>query len=303
MLPTDEEKTKILEAQMANPDLPLASAEQFLITLASINELIPRLKLWLFQLDYQNLEKEVAEPLLDLKLGMDKLKKSETFKNILGALLAVGNFLNGVEAKGFLIEFLTKVPEVKDTVNKQSLMHHICEMMQEKFPQSTDLYSEIGEISRCAKIDFDDLKTNLDKMEKDCKESWDHLKAIAKHDATDMKTKQVSSQFIRFSLILLTEACHVIILTIIFIIEWLPASSMFFLHRLTQFLTDCAERIIVLKIVHTRVLNRYEWRLSGVPLLKVIAASSSLADTISSWSGWAYPYRSQRKPNLISFVK
>lgn len=56
-MPTEEEKTKILEAQMANPDLPLGNAEQFLITLASINELVPRLKLWLFHLDYQNLEK------------------------------------------------------------------------------------------------------------------------------------------------------------------------------------------------------------------------------------------------------
>lgn len=131
----------------------------------------------------------MAEPLLDLKNGMEKLKKSATFKSVLATLLAVGNFLNGVEAKGFQIEFLTKVPEVKDTVHKQSLMHHICEMVVEKFPESTDLYSEIGEISRSAKIDFDELSTNLDKMETDCKSSWDHLKAIAKHDSSDIKQK------------------------------------------------------------------------------------------------------------------
>ena len=74
LLPTEEEKNKILEAQMSNPELPLASAEQFLVTLSAIQELVPRLKLWLFQLDYTATEKEVAEPLLDLKTGMDKLK-------------------------------------------------------------------------------------------------------------------------------------------------------------------------------------------------------------------------------------
>ena len=56
MIPTEEEKTKILEAQMANPDIPLGTAEQFLLTLSSISELEARLHLWLFKLDYETLE-------------------------------------------------------------------------------------------------------------------------------------------------------------------------------------------------------------------------------------------------------
>jgi hypothetical protein len=55
--PTPEEKTKIQEAQLANPDIPLGTAEQFLLTMASLNELAPRLQLWLFKLDYDSLEK------------------------------------------------------------------------------------------------------------------------------------------------------------------------------------------------------------------------------------------------------
>jgi hypothetical protein len=56
MLPTEEEKTKILEAQMANPDTPLGTAEQFLLTLSSISELSARLNLWAFKLDYEATE-------------------------------------------------------------------------------------------------------------------------------------------------------------------------------------------------------------------------------------------------------
>lgn len=37
---------------------------------------------------------DIAEPLFDLKLGMDQLSKNQTFKRILAALLAIGNFLN-----------------------------------------------------------------------------------------------------------------------------------------------------------------------------------------------------------------
>ena len=57
LLPSDEEISKINEAQVANPELPLGSAENFLLTLGSISEIAARLKLWVFKLDYDNMEK------------------------------------------------------------------------------------------------------------------------------------------------------------------------------------------------------------------------------------------------------
>ena len=57
MLPTEEEMRLIAEAMQANPDLPLAHAEQFLEMIGSIPQLEPRLKLWLFKLDFEVAEK------------------------------------------------------------------------------------------------------------------------------------------------------------------------------------------------------------------------------------------------------
>ncbi|XP_065687202.1 FH1/FH2 domain-containing protein 3 isoform X13 [Patagioenas fasciata] len=216
MIPTEEEKQKIQEAQLASPDVPLGSAEQFLLTLSSISELSARLQLWAFKMDYEIVEKEVAEPLLDLKEGMDQLEHNKTLGLILSTLLAIGNFLNGTNAKAFELSYLEKVPEVKDTVHKQSLLHHVCTMVVEKFPDSTDLYSEIGAITRSAKVDFEQLQENLCQMERRCKASWDHLKAIAKH-------------------------------------EMKPSLK----QKMSEFLKDCAERIIILKIVHRRIINRF----------------------------------------------
>nr|XP_026255802.1 FH1/FH2 domain-containing protein 3 isoform X9 [Urocitellus parryii] len=216
MIPTEEEKQKIQEAQLANPEMPLGSAEQFLLTLSSISELSARLHLWAFKMDYETTEKEVAEPLLDLKEGIDQLENNKTLGFILSTLLAIGNFLNGTNAKAFELSYLEKVPEVKDTVHKQSLLHHVCTMVVENFPDSSDLYSEIGAITRSAKVDFDQLQDNLCQMERRCKASWDHLKAIAKH-------------------------------------EMKPALK----QRMSEFLKDCAERIIILKIVHRRIINRF----------------------------------------------
>ncbi|XP_062932866.1 FH1/FH2 domain-containing protein 3 isoform X2 [Cynocephalus volans] len=216
MIPTEEEKQKIQEAQLANPEVPLGSAEQFLLTLSSISELSARLHLWAFKVDYETTEREVAEPLLDLKEGIDQLENNKTLGFILSTLLAIGNFLNGTNAKAFELSYLEKVPEVKDTVHKQSLLHHVCTMVVENFPDSSDLYSEIGAITRSAKVDFDQLQDNLCQMERRCKASWDHLKAIAKHEM-----KPVLKQ------------------------------------RMSEFLKDCVERIIILKIVHRRIINRF----------------------------------------------
>lgn len=262
MMPSEEEKNKILEAQMSNPDIPLGQAEQFLLILSSISALEARLKLWAFRLDYEQMEREVAEPLMDLKQATVELEKNETFKIILGTLRSIGSFLNGVEAKGFQIDYLAKIPEIKDTVHKHSLLHHLCHMVTEKHPNSSDLYSEIGAVSRASKVDYDELTKSLKKMENDCKASWEHLKVVSKHDGSSpMKTK------------------------------------------MSDFLAECAERIIVLGIVHRRVLNRFKKFLVflGMP-------SSSIKDNkpnalLKIISEFALEYRTTRERVKEQLVK
>ncbi|NWZ80512.1 FHOD1 protein, partial [Poecile atricapillus] len=216
MVPTEEEKQKIQEAQLANPDVPLGTAEQFLLSLSSISDVTARLQLWAFKLDYESLEQEIAEPLFDLKVGMEQLARNHTFKCILATLLAMGNFLNGSQSRGFELGYLEKVSEVKDTVHRQSLLYHLCQMVVEKFPETTDLYSEIASITRSAKVDFEELANSLVQLERRCRASWHNLKVIAKHETKPvLKTK------------------------------------------LTEFLKDSTQRIIVLKVVHRRILNRF----------------------------------------------
>uniref|UniRef100_A0A182NNK3 FH1/FH2 domain-containing protein 3 n=1 Tax=Anopheles dirus TaxID=7168 RepID=A0A182NNK3_9DIPT len=254
MLPSDEERCKIQEAQMLNPELPLGTAEQFLLTLSSISELGARLKLWAFKLDFENIEKEIAEPLNDLKQGIELLKANVTFKCILSTLLNIGIFLNGAPVKGFQIDYLAKVPEVKDTVHKHSLLHHLCHMVMESQANTTDLYSEIGPITRASKADFNELAHNIVYLETECKASWDRLKLIGKHD-TAPHLKQ----------------------------------------KLIDFLADCAERIIILDIVHRRVLNRYRKFLLwlGVPQLRI--AESRPNEFCRIVSEFALEYRTTRE--------
>ncbi|XP_041454962.1 FH1/FH2 domain-containing protein 3-like isoform X2 [Lytechinus variegatus] len=254
MVPSEEEVARIQEAMLANPDVPLGSAEQFLHMLSTISGLEARLNLWLFKMDYDNMEEEVAEPMADLKKGIEDLRESKTFKKILSTLLAIGNFLNGGRAAGFNLEYLSKVPEVKDTVHKQSLLHHLCATVMEQFPDSSDFFSEVGTISRCAKVDFDQLTINLAKLEEQCKVSWDHLQVISQHEKTSQNK-----------------------------------------NKLHDFLQDCAKRIIVLKIVHRRVSNRFNKFLLYLGMSTSAAREVKISDFCRIISEFALEYRSARE--------
>lgn len=280
MMPTEEEKSRIIEAQLANPDTPLGTAEQFLLNLASISALEARLKLWAFQLDYAQIEKEVAEPLMDLKQAIEEIERSETFRIILGTLLAIGNFLNSTNAKGFQIDYLEKVPEVKDTVHKHSLLHHLCLFIQEKYDTqlTSDLYSEFSAVNRASKVDYTEVAKNLKKMQQDCKASWDYLKIVAKHDglanlmnscsSSSMNDNSPSSNQQPKSSGKLNNLSKLSMITTIVSSENSNSISVGeqqdgptarqLKTKVSDFLTDCAERIMVLMVIHRRVMNRFQ---------------------------------------------
>ena len=67
------------------------------------------MRLWAFKIDFEDLEKEICEPMADLKLGLDNLRKNATFRAILNVTLIIGNFLNNSNSKGFQIDYLAKV--------------------------------------------------------------------------------------------------------------------------------------------------------------------------------------------------
>ncbi|VDO82673.1 unnamed protein product [Schistosoma mattheei] len=179
MLPTDEECEAIMKAKAEQDGLPLGQAEQFLVTLSAISHLKPRLELWLFKLDYEQNEKEIAEPLNDLKQAVIELINCKTLRYILSVLLSIGNFLNGSTARGFTLDYLGRLPEVKDTKYKNSLLHHVFLYRSfVYFVSYSDLHSELGALCRCHRVDWDELPKRLEKLETDSKRSWEHYRLI-----------------------------------------------------------------------------------------------------------------------------
>ena len=85
------------------------------------------------------------------------------------------------------MDYLEKVPEVKDTVHKHSLLYHMTYWVLETYPGSSDLYSEIGPLTRVSRTDFNELAKTLKRMEAECKNAWDYLKIITRHDEKQLK--------------------------------------------------------------------------------------------------------------------
>jgi len=252
MIPTEDEVNLIQDA-MQSSTAPLGSAEKFLLTLSSISELEARLSLWSFKVDYDTLEKEVAEPLQDLKDAIAELKSNKTLKVVLSVLRSIGNILNNTNAKGFDVSYLSKVPEVKDTMTKQSLLHHITECVLENRSDTTDLYSELGAVTRTSRADFSVVEETLKSLEKRCKSAWDYLKLIAKHGNKNN-----------------------------------------FNERISEFLIKSAHRIITLKIIYKRLINRFNRTLIYFGLSAKAAKDTKIQSFARMISEFALEYRTAR---------
>lgn len=57
-----------------------------------------------------------------------------------------------LQVEAFDLQYLSRVVDVKDTVHKAPLMLHLVELVVDKFPESSDLYSELSHVHRIAKV-------------------------------------------------------------------------------------------------------------------------------------------------------
>ena len=130
LVPGEEELTQIKEAakDAEEENLPLGTAEQFLLMMSSIPGLECRLKLWAFKVDFKAMERDICEPLVALREGMKAVKTSKTFAGLMAVVLAMGNTLNRSNVGGFQLDYLSKLSWVKDTSHKHSLLHHVTQV-------------------------------------------------------------------------------------------------------------------------------------------------------------------------------
>ncbi|XP_040886882.1 FH1/FH2 domain-containing protein 1 [Toxotes jaculatrix] len=279
LIPTEEELCLIKDAKAQNSHSHLAQAELCLLTLGEISHLTSRLQLWAFALDYDSLEREIAEPLFHLKLAMEQLAASHTFRCILATVLAIGNFLNGCKARGFELSYLGKLSQVRDTHSRQPLLHHVCVLLLQLYPQSSDLYSDISAVTKAGKCDYSLVQSNLTQLEALCKASWEQLKAL---DKAEEKRKGGKAEKWRGGV--RDDALA-------------PEGSL--RHRLPKILKEYEERLKVLRAVHRRVINRFHSFLLFLGYSRAMVRDTKAEDFCKTISNFSLEYRTTQQGILL----
>ena len=108
---------------------PLAKTDEFLLQLAGISHFQLRVECWLFTESFSERVFEIKEGLETLRLACTSLHASGHVQEVLGIVLACGNYMNGGtnrgQADGFHLDVLTKLRDVKTQDNTSHLLQFV----------------------------------------------------------------------------------------------------------------------------------------------------------------------------------
>ncbi|XP_072546164.1 formin-2 [Salminus brasiliensis] len=157
---------------------PLDKPEQFLLQLAGVPQFSGRVFCILFQSTFTECISNVQRKVQLLQRVCTSLQSDEGVLQVLGLVLAFGNYMNGGnrsrgQADGFTLDILPKLKDVKSSDNSQSLLSYIVAYYLRHFDEDagreTCVYPlpEPQDLFQASQMKFDDFQRDLRKLRKD----------------------------------------------------------------------------------------------------------------------------------------
>nr|XP_023863474.1 formin-2-like [Salvelinus alpinus] len=161
-----------------NDAKPLDKPEQFLFQLSQIPNFSGRVFCILFQSTFVECISSILRKVETLQRVCTTLQSAQCVLQVLGLILAFGNFMNGGnrsrgQADGFTLEILPKLKDVKSSDNCQSLLSYIVAYNLRNFDEDagreTCVYPlpEPQDLFQASQMKFDDFQRDLRKLRKD----------------------------------------------------------------------------------------------------------------------------------------
>ncbi|KAG5832936.1 hypothetical protein ANANG_G00296490 [Anguilla anguilla] len=97
------------------------------------------------------------------------IKSSSKLKKMLEVILAFGNYMNSSKrgaAYGFRLQSLDLLLDTKSTDRKQTLLHFIASIVQEKYPDLRSFHSELHFVDKAGQVSLDSILQNVRSLEK-----------------------------------------------------------------------------------------------------------------------------------------
>uniref|UniRef100_A0A3B4ANV5 FH2 domain-containing protein n=1 Tax=Periophthalmus magnuspinnatus TaxID=409849 RepID=A0A3B4ANV5_9GOBI len=131
----------------------LSEEDRFMVRFGKIPRLAQRISTLTFMGNFTD-SVQLIQPQIDAIIAASmSIKSSAKLKKILEIILAFGNYMNSSKrgaAYGFKLQSLDLLLETKSTDRRQTLLHFIVNIIQEKYPELHSFYTELHFLDKAA---------------------------------------------------------------------------------------------------------------------------------------------------------
>ncbi|TDG97700.1 hypothetical protein EPR50_G00210740 [Perca flavescens] len=169
-IPTEYEMKLIhnYECEGRPPD-ELSEEDRFMMRFSKIPRLSQRISTLTFMGNFPESVQLIQPQLNAIIAASMSIKSSSKLKKILEIILAFGNYMNSSKqgaAYGFRLQSLDLLLDTKSTDRKQTLLHFIVSIIQEKYPQVQSFYTELHFLDKAALVSLDSILQDVRALER-----------------------------------------------------------------------------------------------------------------------------------------
>nr|XP_056719298.1 LOW QUALITY PROTEIN: formin-like protein 1 [Euleptes europaea] len=138
----------------------LSDEDLFMIKFSKIPRLAERMSIMTFLGNFGDTVQLLMPQLNSVIAGSMSLRSSTKLRQILEIVLAFGNYLNSSKrgaAYGFRLQSLDALLDMKSTNRKQTLLHYIVRVIQEKYPELVNFASELHFLDKAGTVSLDSV--------------------------------------------------------------------------------------------------------------------------------------------------
>uniref|UniRef100_A0A3Q1EP38 FH2 domain-containing protein n=1 Tax=Acanthochromis polyacanthus TaxID=80966 RepID=A0A3Q1EP38_9TELE len=142
----------------------LSEEDRFMVRFSKIPRLSQRINTLTFMGNFPESVQLIQPQLNAIIAASMSLKSSSKLKKILEIILAFGNYMNSSKrgaAYGFRLQSLDLLLDTKSTDRRQTLLHFIVNIIQDKYPELQSFYTELHFLDKAALVSIDSILQDI----------------------------------------------------------------------------------------------------------------------------------------------
>uniref|UniRef100_A0A1A8KL31 Formin-like 2b n=1 Tax=Nothobranchius kuhntae TaxID=321403 RepID=A0A1A8KL31_NOTKU len=185
-LPTEAEVKLLRQYERDRKPLEaLSDEDRFMMQFSRIERLSQRMTIMTFMGNFSDNIQMLTPQLHAIIAASVSIKSSQKLKKILEIILALGNYMNSSKrgaVYGFKLQSLDLLLETKSTDRKQTLLHYIANVVQEKYPAVSPFYNELHYVDKAAAVSLENVLCDVKELQRGMELTWREFSVS--HNAT-----------------------------------------------------------------------------------------------------------------------